>query len=86
MNDVAAVNTAQAPSGTAALQRTEESVEIIREVRSNTEQAVAQTVKRQADFSSNRAETLNRQAEQLESRVESRSAGEGLGNRLDISV
>jgi len=84
--ELSAVGSAQAPSGTAALQKTEKSVEAIQEARSNTKEAVAETAKRQANFSSNRAETLSRHAEQLENRVESRSPEDGLGSRLNIAI
>jgi hypothetical protein len=47
---------------------------------------VAQTVQRQADFSSNRAEFLSRQAEQLVNRAETRNPENGLGSQVDILV
>ncbi|MBO6507608.1 MAG: hypothetical protein JJ866_19260 [Roseibium sp.] len=48
--------------------------------------AVADTVQRQANFSSNRAEFLSRQAEQLENRAQAQRQETGLGDRLDISI
>lgn len=47
--------------------------------------AVAETVQRQAEFSSNRAESLARQAEKLENRVQT-EAEDGVGAVVDVSV
>jgi hypothetical protein len=46
---------------------------------------VAKTVQRQADFSSNRADNLNRQAEQLEQRARL-DPGQGVGTVVDITA
>jgi hypothetical protein len=46
---------------------------------------VAETVQRQADFSSNRAESLARVAEQIEQRAQT-DAGPGVGDVVDITV
>lgn len=55
-------------------------------IKARQSEAVAETVQRQANFSSNRAELLSRQAEQLENRAESRKPETGMGSRLDVSV
>jgi len=49
-------------------------------------EAAAESVSRQAKFSSSRAEFLSDQAEKLEKRAETRSVEDGLGRFVDISV
>lgn len=71
--------------GEPSAQRTAEQV---RELNSRQDDAVAETVQRQADSSTRRAESLSRVADQLENRAESRTGptDRSLGNRVDISV
>lgn len=66
--------------------RTEQVAEQAKAMNARQSEAVAETVQRQANFSANRAESLSRQAEQLEERAQTRDPGEGLGNTVDISV
>jgi hypothetical protein len=47
-------------------------------------EAVAEIAQRQASFSTNRAEFLSRQAEQLEDRAQTQSPGNGLGIKVNI--
>jgi len=77
---------AQAFNPAASVPRTERLAEQAETVRVSQDEAVAEIVGRQAQLSSNRAETLARQAEQLENRVEARDSQNGLGNQVDITV
>lgn len=71
---------------TESVPRSQQVAAQVRELSTQQKTAVAETVQRQAKFSSNRAEALSRQAEQIENRVETRKAQDGLGSRLDLSV
>ncbi|WP_428648121.1 hypothetical protein [Roseibium sp.] len=66
--------------------RTEKVAEQAEAVKARRSAAAAETVRRQADFSSNRTEFLSRQAEQLQDRAQNRNAESGLGSRVDIRV
>ena len=55
-------------------------------VKARQSEAVAETVQRQANFSSNRAEFLSKQAEQLENRAQAHKPETGVGSRLDVSI
>ncbi|WP_150523247.1 hypothetical protein [Roseibium sediminis] len=54
--------------------------------RAKRKESVAETVGRQADFSTSRAESLSRQADQLQDRARRNLQSEGLGRRVDITV
>lgn len=69
-----------------AMQKTEQVAEQAKAISASQSEAVAETVQRQAQFSASRAENLSAQAEKLEKRAETRSAGSGLGNRVDLTV
>lgn len=69
-----------------AVQKAETGTNKADAARIRTSEVVAETVQRRAQFSASRAENLSEQAEKLEKRAESRSAGEGLGVQLDITV
>jgi|GEM_PF-1784672 len=47
-------------------------------------EAAAEIAQRQASFSTNRAEFLSRQAEQLEDRAQTQNQGNGLGTKVNI--
>jgi len=66
--------------------RPEKAAEQAKAINARQSEAVAETVQRQADFSSSRADYLTRQAEQLENRAQARDPGKGLGGQVDISV
>ncbi len=66
--------------------RTEKVAEQAEAIKARQSAAAAETVRRQADFSSNRTEFLSRRAEQLQDRAQSRSPENGLGGRVDIRV
>jgi hypothetical protein len=86
MTEAIGQGTSQAFQPSLGTPRTEQVAEQAKAIKARQSEAVAETVQRQANASSNRAEFLSRQAEQLESRAESRSSGTGLGGRLDVSV
>ncbi|QFT29262.1 hypothetical protein K1718_02565 [Roseibium porphyridii] len=69
-----------------ATPRADKVAEQVKAMNARQSEAVAETVQRQAKFSSNRTENLSRQAEQLEKRAETRKPEDGLGNRVDIFV
>ncbi|GGB39805.1 hypothetical protein GCM10011316_09790 [Roseibium aquae] len=79
-------SSAQALSQSTVLPQNERMAEKAEAVRTRQGEAVAEIVGRQAQFSSSRAETLARQAEQLENRVETRNDQNGLGNRVNLVV
>lgn len=68
-----------------AIPRNEQIAQQTQQLNARQSEAVAETVQRQADFNSNRAENLNRQAEQLEQRAQT-DAGPGVGSFVDITV
>ncbi|MEP2726276.1 MAG: hypothetical protein ABJO97_15610 [Roseibium sp.] len=86
MPEVTGYGSAQVFSPRAGDAGPERTAEKLQQINVQQERVVAETVQRQADLSSNRAETLARQAEQIEGRVQAREAQEGLGNRLDVTV
>ncbi|MTI44029.1 hypothetical protein JM93_03278 [Roseibium hamelinense] len=86
MPEVSGYRSSQALASSPTLRETQKVVDQLRELDAKQEVAVAQTVQRQADLSSNRAEQLARQVEQIERRVEARDIDPGLGGRFDITV
>ncbi|MBN9673229.1 hypothetical protein [Roseibium aggregatum] len=77
---------AQAFPPTLGQPRTEKVAQQAEAARARQSEAAAETVQRQANFSSNRAELLSEQAEKLEKRAENRNVDDGLGRYVDISV
>ncbi|MBD1546463.1 hypothetical protein [Roseibium aggregatum] len=75
-----------ASASSAATSQRQKVAEQVERISARKEKTVAAVVQRQASFSANRAETLTRQAEKAQDRVESREARNGLGLRLDVSV
>ncbi|GAB4512270.1 MAG: hypothetical protein Tsb0019_08670 [Roseibium sp.] len=69
-----------------ATSRTDQVAEQAKAMNASQSKAVAETVQRQADFSTSRAEFLSRQAEQLENRAETRTPADGVGSQVDILV
>jgi len=86
MPEAIGYGTSQAFQPSLATPRAEQLAEQVKAINANQSEAVAETVQRQAELSSNRAELLSRQAEQLENRAETRSPENGLGNQVDIRV
>ncbi|WP_146048537.1 hypothetical protein [Roseibium marinum] len=78
--------TSQAYQPALSSARTEKAAAQAEAIKVRQSEAVAETVKRQADFSSSRAEVLSRQAEQMENRVQSQDPGKGIGGQVDITV
>jgi len=76
----------QAFQPTLATPRAEQVAEQAKAINASQSQAVAETVQRQADFSSQRAEFLSRQAEQLENRAQTRTPENGLGTQVDVLI
>ncbi|NVK36194.1 MAG: hypothetical protein HWE23_17050 [Rhodobacteraceae bacterium] len=62
------------------------SQEKLEAVNARQQQVVAEVVGRQAEFSVNRAESLQRQAEQIQNRADTKTSQDGLGQQLDISL
>ncbi|MEJ8474893.1 hypothetical protein [Roseibium algae] len=86
MPEVTGYGSAQALNPREGFASPDQTVEKLKQADVKQDKAVAETVQRQANLSSNRAEVLARQAEQIEGRVQTREAEQGLGNRLDISI
>ena len=86
MPEAIGYGTSQAFQPSLATPRTDQLAEQVKAINANQSEAVAKTVQRQAELSSNRAEVLSRQAEQLENRAATRSPENGLGNLVDIQV
>ncbi len=83
MEGIGVASSASAASPPTQAQKIAEQAE---QMSARQDEAVAELVKRQADFSSNRAEALARQAEKIENRAERQTQQSNLGRRLDISV
>lgn len=86
MSVAIASSTSQVFQPSLSTPRTEKVAEQAKAISARQSEAAAETVKRQADFSTSRAEFLSDQAQKLESRAQTRSPEKGLGGRLDITV
>ena len=75
----------QAFQPTLAIPRSDQLLQQTQQLNVKQTAAIAETVQRQAEFSSNRAESLVRQAEKLEDRVQT-EAEAGVGAVVDVSV
>ena len=86
MTAAIASSTSQAFQPSLNTPRTEQVAEQVKVISARQSEAAAETVQRQADFSTSRAQFLSDQAQKLESRAQTRSPENGLGGRLDITV
>ncbi|WP_422041144.1 hypothetical protein [Roseibium sp.] len=86
MSEAIASTSTQAFQPSLSASRIEKTAEQVKVLSARQSEAAAETVQRQAAFSTSRAEFLSDQAEKLENRAQNRSPEDGLGNRLDISI
>ncbi|EFO32340.1 hypothetical protein TRICHSKD4_2139 [Roseibium sp. TrichSKD4] len=86
MTEAVSGNRSFAVDYSSSRERNSNPIEQIERFRTERKENVAETVGRQADFSTSRAEALSRQAEQLEERAQRRLESKGLGRNLDITV
>ena len=68
------------------LSRPEETVTKIETMNARKSETAAKTVQRQANFSADRADALERQAEQLETRAANRAPNDLTGLLVDITI